>query len=204
MGDLGDHRTLPILLNGLRDENPHIVDQTEKVQSNHLSSTIMKWQLVWAWSLCHYYLGYQSMFVVLKLMSGLFCEGNVENLHALWDGRGWSSTTGIEHHPHFVTFVTIFDPIKKSIFPRCAAATLSLNKCFPWSGGGQLKALTTWTWLIWCAGFLFSFMHVGDNCNIYCEVMELLCRRGLHNWSQGMDTGKRRVSSLRSSLKPAH
>jgi HEAT repeat protein len=30
MGDLGDHRTLPILLNGLRDENPHIVDQTEK------------------------------------------------------------------------------------------------------------------------------------------------------------------------------
>ncbi|CAK9214171.1 unnamed protein product [Sphagnum troendelagicum] len=30
LGDLGDHRTLPILLNGLRDENPHIVDQTEK------------------------------------------------------------------------------------------------------------------------------------------------------------------------------
>jgi HEAT repeat protein len=30
MGDLGDRRTLPILLNGLRDENPHIVDQTEK------------------------------------------------------------------------------------------------------------------------------------------------------------------------------
>jgi hypothetical protein len=42
MGDLGDHRTLPILLNGLGDENPHIVDQTEKVQSNDLSSTIMK------------------------------------------------------------------------------------------------------------------------------------------------------------------
>jgi hypothetical protein len=131
----------------------------------------IKWQLVWAWSLCHYYLGCQSMFVVLKLMSGLFCEGNVENLHALWDGRGWSATTGIDHHPHFVIFVTIFDRIKNSIFPRCAAATLSLNKCFPWSEGGQLKALTTWTWLIWYAGFLFSCMHVGDNCNIYCEVM---------------------------------
>jgi hypothetical protein len=31
MGELGDHRTLSVLLEGLRDENHLIVDQTEKV-----------------------------------------------------------------------------------------------------------------------------------------------------------------------------
>jgi hypothetical protein len=31
MGELGDHRALPVLLEGLRDKNPLIVEQTEKV-----------------------------------------------------------------------------------------------------------------------------------------------------------------------------
>ena len=31
MGELGDHRALPVLLEGLRDKNPFLVEQTEKV-----------------------------------------------------------------------------------------------------------------------------------------------------------------------------
>ena len=31
MGELGDHRALPVLLEGLRDKNPLVVEQTEKV-----------------------------------------------------------------------------------------------------------------------------------------------------------------------------
>lgn len=32
MGELGDHRALHVLLEGLRDKNPLVVEQTEKVQ----------------------------------------------------------------------------------------------------------------------------------------------------------------------------
>lgn len=32
MGELGDHRALPVLLEGLRDKNPLVVEQTEKVK----------------------------------------------------------------------------------------------------------------------------------------------------------------------------
>jgi len=37
MGELGDHRALPVLLEGLRDKNPLVVEQTEKVQLHVIS-----------------------------------------------------------------------------------------------------------------------------------------------------------------------
>lgn len=38
MGELGDHRALPVLLEGLRDKNPLVVEQTEKVHFHVLFS----------------------------------------------------------------------------------------------------------------------------------------------------------------------
>lgn len=37
MGELGDHRALHVLLEGLRDKNPLVVEQTEKVQFHVIS-----------------------------------------------------------------------------------------------------------------------------------------------------------------------
>ena len=45
MGELGDHRALPVLLEGLRDKNPLVVEQTEKVHS-HVFFCFVKSKLI--------------------------------------------------------------------------------------------------------------------------------------------------------------
>lgn len=41
MGELGDHRALPVLLEGLRDKNSLVVEQTEKVQIYRNSHSVL-------------------------------------------------------------------------------------------------------------------------------------------------------------------
>lgn len=41
MGELGDHRALPVLLEGLRDKNSLVVEQTEKVQIFRNSHSVL-------------------------------------------------------------------------------------------------------------------------------------------------------------------